>query len=673
MRILFLVFVFLVVAAFPVRGAGVDLSDLSLDELFQVEITGSTLTPESLKTVPSAVSLFSHEEIERLGLDSLDELMNLVPGFQSYRSSTSSQHRLMSARGRRIGVASSEVLVMVDGQRIEEPRNSGSVAFLGMIPLSQIERVEFIRGPGAAIYGSNAMMGVVNIITRSDVNELSVGIGGLGRREISALLSQEIGDVKVDFFARLDRDDGANYSAENTFGTGRVNTTDPREHFNANARIRWRDTDINIQHYHFNVEDFYELNRISNGFNEQDGRLSSLSLKQSFSWQSMDSWIRMSYADTRVDISAQLGAAGVLSGASVPDSDDAWFVIADFTNYSETRAQWHNSWEIDAQSSLQFGVELRHIDAPTTIAQNNFDLGDFARGNFPVRYYGSLKATTPVQMKSKRDITGLYAQYQRDLRDTTHLTLGLRYDDFSSIGSQLSPRVGVVHEVDKHNSVKLLYGEAFRAPAENELNLANNPIVTGNPSLKPESTQSLDLVWVGQWKYSGFSFGYFESHFKDAFVLTTLGTGLQQFQNAKQDLVKGFEFELSQELSTNWLLRGTFTKITERPDFSYRESDNLASLIVNYNSGKWNANVSAVRVGTRKMPTGGSEFNRIRLDGYWYVAGKVSYEITETAQLFLKAKNLFDERYLTPTTAANLNEGVPNRGREIMLGTTIEW
>ena len=65
------------------------LFTLSLEELLKVKVTGSTLTPKELKTVPAAVTVFTHKQINNLGMDSLDELMNMVPGFQSYRTSLS--------------------------------------------------------------------------------------------------------------------------------------------------------------------------------------------------------------------------------------------------------------------------------------------------------------------------------------------------------------------------------------------------------------------------------------------------------------------------------------------------------------------------------------------------------------------------------------------------------
>ena len=183
-----------------------DLLSMSLEELLQIKVTGSTLTAENIKTVPSAVTVFSHEEIKRMGMDTLDELMNLVPGFQSYRSSFSSMLYPFSSRGRRIALPASEILIMVDGQRLDEPRTSGSAVIVPKFPLMNIERVEFIRGPGAAVYGSNAMMGVVNIITRSNNNELSASYGSFNRRQMYLQSSAQINDVMVDTFAHIEAD-----------------------------------------------------------------------------------------------------------------------------------------------------------------------------------------------------------------------------------------------------------------------------------------------------------------------------------------------------------------------------------------------------------------------------------------------------------------------------------
>ena len=217
MEKLLIVVLFMISLPLNAKNNEKDLLSMSLKELLQVKITGSTLTSENLKTVPSAVSVFTQEEIKRMGLDTLGELMNLVPGFQTYRSSGSSMETPFSSRGRRIGVTPAEILVMIDGQRFDSPRSSGNATLAPSYPLKYVEKVEFIRGPGAAVYGSNAMMGIINIITTSDVNEISISYGSFRRRQVYLQTSQKLSDFKVDVAAHIEEDDGENYNVQDTY------------------------------------------------------------------------------------------------------------------------------------------------------------------------------------------------------------------------------------------------------------------------------------------------------------------------------------------------------------------------------------------------------------------------------------------------------------------------
>ncbi len=639
---------------------------LSLEELLKVKVTGSTLTDESLKSVPASVSVFSHDQIKNMGLDSLDELMNMVPGFQSYRTSYTSLHAPFSSRGRRIGITASEVLVLVDGMRLEDPSSSGAGELAAKIPLLQIERVEFIRGPGSAIYGSNAMMGVINIITVVGVNRLGFGYGNLNRRRAHLLTSNKMADVSVDLFGQIEADDGDNLRVQDTFGSNRINTRDPRQLADLTAKFHWKKTKINLRHNQFESEGFYELNTISDKVNKRSGQLNSISLKQDFNWETTSSWLWLSYSYSKLNITGQLTAPGDLASSSVPPSDDPLIFDVDFDDFSESRMQWHNNWEFNSLSSLQFGAEYRHIDAPGVIVKSNFDVKDLASGD-DVRYYGAILANSPVQAQSSRDILGFYAQYQTRLIAQTHLTLGLRYDDFSNISTHLSPRFGLVQELDEHNSLKLLYGEAFRAPAEIELNLQNNPVLSGNLALKPEVVQSWELIWVGQWPHTGLSFGYFENNFSDSIVQASIGSGLLQYKNVDLDPVKGFEFELSHELDEYWRLRASYTYFNEKADLSFREADQLVSLMANYQSGNWNANIIAGYHNERDLPAVDSNNNRITLDDGWLMFAKLSYSHTSNWQSNVQVKNLLNEEYQTPSESASVSEGVPNRGREILL------
>jgi len=669
--------VFLLTCAAPL-SAQEDMNEflsMSLEELLQVEITSSTLTPEKFKTVPSAVTVFSHEEIKRLGLDKLNELMNLVPGFQSYQSSGSSLETPFSSRGRRIGGTTAEILILVDGQRFDSPRSSGSSTLAPTYPLKYIEKVEFIRGPGAAIYGSNAMMGLINITTRSNANQLTLNYGSFNRKQMFLQTSTQFGSMTLDMFGQIESDEGDDYNVQDTFSNARIDTNDPLKIADLNFKLSWDNTQINLQHNQFKVENFYELSNLSNSFNERDGQITSVSLKHNFNWQQVSSYFWLSYNTANAIVNTQLTPANFFNSPGGPPSNPVsnapLFVSANFDNYSESRAQWHNDWTINKQSGLQFGLELRRIDAPESFASNNFDLGELINGTFPVTYYnGELLPTTPVQAKSNRNIIGVYTQYQQTLFDATRLTLGLRYDDFSDIGSQVSPRLGLVHGINTNHSIKLLYGEAFRAPSESELNLLNNPVILGNPNLKPETVKSFDVIWVGQWVSTGISLGYFENRFKDSIIQTDIGGGVLQYTNMAQAPIKGLEFEVSQEFNKYWLLRASFTHLLEKHNISFREASNKGSFIINYQRSNWNANLASNYNGKRQSVISGSQVN---LTDYWLLFAKLQYNFTAQLETFIQAKNLLNENYLTPSISTNLNEAIPNRGREILLGIIFKF
>ena len=502
---------------------------MSLEELLQVRVTGATLTEESLLSVPSAVTVFTHQEIQRLGLDYLDELANLVPGFQSSRSAQSPLQNPISSRGRLISLEASELLVMIDGQRVDGPRSNGITVPLPKISLDYIERVEFIRGPGSAIYGSNAMMGVINIITRENVNSVEMAVGSFNRKKLNLFLSKKRSGFKFDLFMQSQKDDGEDYLLNDTFSTSQVESDDPRQIDDVILKINYQDTDLNIQQHQFQSENFYELDGISNGFNERNGSISSIALKQSFKWSSVASWLQVDYRKTNIKLAGQLTPEGGLSGgASDPDSNDALFVIAKFDDYTETHVQWHNnvsfiSWPM---SNIQFGLEYRYAYAPGTKARNNFDIEGLALGNFPITYYGDLASTTIIQDRSSRNITGQYFQLQHELLSRTQLTFGLRHDDFNNLGSQVTPRFGMVYTLADNHQVKFLYGEAYRVPSESEMFLANNPVLLGNPDLKAESVQTVDVIWIGHWFTRSITLGYFENHFTDAIIQTPSELGL---------------------------------------------------------------------------------------------------------------------------------------------------
>lgn len=643
-----------------------DLYSLSLAELLNIKVLGVTRTEENLSTVPAAVTVYTHDQIESMGLDFLDELMNFVPGYQSYRAEVNQVHYVYSSRAKRIGTATAEVLVLVDGQRMDNSRTSGNM--LTRYPLNHVERVEFIRGPGSAAYGSNAMMGVINIVTRSGVNEVSANYGSFNRLKFHFLFSKKIKSFNVDLFANYDSDEGDNYTLHNRYTNSPYNTDDPRRFVNLSLKLNWKSTYLYVQHNQHKAENFYTFGGLNNDINQSKSRLTAISLKQEMKWKKIKSHLWLSWRVTNLNLMSQLTAPGVFDSISSPSSSAPLLSESKVGNFYEIQSYWHNNWEIHDDNNIQFGMEYRNLYG-NAISNRNYDMVAFANNDLPIQYFGTLSSNTPVQ-EAKRDIFGLYLQNMLTFFKATHLTLGLRFDAFSNIGNNVSPKISLVQEINKHHIVKLLYGEAFRAPSESELRLINNSIVEGNPDLTPEIVKTWELIWMGQWTNINMNLGYFNNQFSNSIVRTNRSPLVDKYLNSDQEPSKGFEIELAYATKNKLLIRAAYTHFIEMSSISFREAGALASFIVKYQRDKWNLILLTTYTGEREIITGGSANIRMTLDDYFVISTKVEYRLRANLHAFIKATNMSDNQYLTPGNAANLTEGVANRGREFLAGIT---
>jgi len=182
------------------------LFDLSFEALLAFRISSSTQFDETLQSVPSTVTVIGRDEIRRLGITRLDELMNIVPGYQRYRGIGGSLSALYSSNGRRIQ-SGREILILLDGMRLNGDIAGGAAGNESAISLENVERVELIRGPGSAIYGSNAFSGVINIVTAGH-RELALVVGSYHQREGAAQWRWGQGERQLALMARAAERDG---------------------------------------------------------------------------------------------------------------------------------------------------------------------------------------------------------------------------------------------------------------------------------------------------------------------------------------------------------------------------------------------------------------------------------------------------------------------------------
>jgi iron complex outermembrane receptor protein len=140
-----------------------DLTKLQLEDLMNLDVTSAAKKQQKLSNVPAAIFVISREDIRRSGATSIPDLLRIVPGLEVAEVNPSTW--AITARGFN-GQYSNKLLVLVDGRSVYTPIFGGVFWDHQATPLALVERIEVIRGPGAAIWGANAVNGVVNIITR---------------------------------------------------------------------------------------------------------------------------------------------------------------------------------------------------------------------------------------------------------------------------------------------------------------------------------------------------------------------------------------------------------------------------------------------------------------------------------------------------------------------------
>lgn len=148
----------------PLVASSTDLTTLSLNELLGIEVTSVSKRPEPLTDSAAAVFVLSGEEIRRSGVHSIVEALRLVPGLDV--AQISAQQYAVSARGFN-STSADKLQVLLDGRSVYSPLTSSVFWDVLDTYLADIDRIEVIRGPGAALWGANAVSGVINIITRS--------------------------------------------------------------------------------------------------------------------------------------------------------------------------------------------------------------------------------------------------------------------------------------------------------------------------------------------------------------------------------------------------------------------------------------------------------------------------------------------------------------------------
>ncbi len=632
-----------------------NLLELDLNQLLDIEIQVATKTTESLFNAPSSVTVFTRQEIRDMGIQSLEELLNFVPGFQTFRSGVINDSYMVAARGQSTAPTSYNILFLLDGQRLNDDLTGGALLFNRFISLAHVKQVEVIRGPGSALYGTSAFTGVVNIVTETDLNEAYAAIGNFNGREVHANLSQDMEkNGKISVFARYYSDEGDQYGSDFTHHVNPAEdaTQDPRD--SAEFYLTWQNKRlrINARHLQNRQRDFTSFATITDELTWTKNRHQFIN----FSYQLID--------DKPLTLSVSGGYTNI-KWESRFKSPASPFLSGIINRQTESHLKLEGSYCFNDKHRLLAGLFMRRpeLDAYSLLSNAPTDGGELVR------------TSTNAEIGT-REINGVYLQNQFRINSALTTTVGIRYDHYSDFGDTVNPRAALIWTPKGGNTFKLMYGEAFRAPSKLQLGTASN-LDPGNPNLSPETIETFELAWRKRYQHGYSGLTWFHSRSRDSIdsipdANSAVGASFANLPDALT--TSGVEVEAGIELK-DWRVKAAYTWLSDTEEDPRRTSEQAFSLIANYAHQQWNLNLSGYYFSATEQFSLDSSRQQARtsLDAYQVWHGALRYDWNKDLSLILKVNNLFDKDYASATTLTAFPNGLPNRGRSYFTGVTLRF
>ena len=526
--------------------------EIDLEALFDTEIEVATKRAQSLVDAPAVVSVVTAEEIRERGYLSVAEALRILPGFyvvDDYLAPSVGVRGLPS--GQR---AWSRIMkVMLDGHPIAYRPEATN--FLGPegVPIEAVKRIEVIRGPGSALYGADAFLGVVNIVTKrgEDVagGRLEVGAGvfngrpqGLGAVILGAPLAGTaaggmLGDAEAVFAGGgglLDRS-GLGVPADSPFATKFAQARSQGDLARPGA-LFGRLGGVATPLGHLAIDGLYQ--RLDSGGEFQDWRpfthQNHLVLEN-----------KMIRAALRSAPSQRLGTTATLAFTrGGPGADDRigignpQFLYRRDASTDAIDGTLEASYALNPRDSFTVGADVAHNVHRLPTYYNVFTPASGRAGE-------EVRAGEPGGERTFSNL-GAYGQGILHVWEDTAVTMGLRLDAHNVYGPVLNGRAGLVHPLAPGLVAKALYGSSFKAPSP--LQLFGRPLIfgdiLGNADLRPERAQTAEaaLSWIPSRQLELLTDAYY-THVSDKVGFVAEGGNSKALNLSESDSV-GLETEL---------------------------------------------------------------------------------------------------------------------------------
>lgn len=645
------------------------LLDLSLDELLKIDVSAASFTTTSLRDATASITVFERRELERLGFNHLHEVLNWVPGAYTSRVAATGLENRTVLRGNP-GTAGGGLLA-IDGQRVNTMQTVRAWGVVRNFPLSMVERVEIIRGPGGARFGGGPSDEVVNVVTRRGDGLVGASLSADGGHSALLMTGATHGDWRLDLRAAEEAHEMPEYSGLfDRFGRITRSTESAADRTAIVDLTRGRHG-VQVFHHESDIEGYYGLNGSINPGDESELEAT---------WWRYGGEVDL--GDWRLNGFASVLRQRYAVSAVVARQGTGPFVAQDFRQRGLLTHR-NQSAGLTLQRTLgahtlTFGGETQSSRSTQADLQANYTLGPLFR---PLPGFESTGLRF-VAAGARDRMTAAFVEDDWRVAPEHRLVLGARYDDYEQSGSALSPRAAWVWTPGERWTMKLLVQEAFFAPTLGQLFLQNNPVIAGAPDLEPTRARTTELLGryqAGEWLVSA---TYYHRDAKDGFVVVPLNGITATTVNASRQHTEGVEAVALWSPSATWRLRLTgSTLLTDRymlpanlaeaPPGQFASRD-TASVVVNWlPAATWDTTLGA-HWRSREGFQAKANDPRAML--------QVNWRPSPALRVWLHADNLFNARGVDIDVAGGLGidsrtgriaRDLPLPGREWQLG--VEW
>ena len=640
----------------------IELESMSLEDLMNIPVYAASRHEQKSSEAPSWVSIVTSDDIRKYGYRTLEDLLKSVPGFYV---NNDRNYSYVGVRGfGRPGDYNTRILLLVDGHRIND--TVFDMAAIGtdfIVDVDLIDRVEIIRGPSSSLYGSNAFLGVINVVTRRGKNvggvEASVDSGSFetyrGRltygktygKGLDLIASGTLYDSKGDDLFFPEFDDPA---TNNGVAAGR----DGDKFGSAFASLSWRDFTFQAAYVDRNKD--IPTASFDTVFNDPRNRTED----------------KRYYADLKYE-----GKAGEKTELMARLFYD-WYWYAGHYIYEDATVNPTPPFLYDFQdeaTNAWWGGEVKLLR--TLFTSHRVTAGTEVRRNIHRRQKNFIEDPYQliIDINKSDTVWALYLQDEWALGKGFLLNAGVRYDHYDTFGGTTNPRVAIIYSPLARTTVKLLYGQAFRAPNAYELYYEGGGN-KANPNLHPETIRTYEAVLEqGVGERIRLVADAFSFDIRNLIAQVTDPTdNTLVFDNIERVKAKGIELAAEGKWANGFSGRASYTiQRAEDADTGERLTNSPSSMaklnvVVPVWSDKLFTGVELQYIADRKTPKGGAADSATVVN-----LTLLARNLVRGLEISGSVYNLFDKAYGVPGGEEHVQNVIPQDGRTFRIKVTASF